>query len=68
MSERLGGTALPSILPIFPLTGVLLLPRGRLPLPFLPSRHLPLPFLPCRRQPILFLSIRPPPFRLLPRR
>jgi Lon protease-like protein len=28
MSERLGGTALPSILPIFPLTGVLLLPRG----------------------------------------
>ena len=32
MSERIGGTALPSILPIFPLTGVLLLPRGRLPL------------------------------------
>src|ERR1700730_2351272 len=31
MSERLGGTALPSILPIFPLTGVLLLPRGPLP-------------------------------------
>ena len=32
MSERPGGTALPSILPIFPLAGVLLLPRGRLPL------------------------------------
>ena len=30
MSERRGGAALPAILPIFPLTGVLLLPRGRL--------------------------------------
>ena len=29
MSERPGATALPEILPIFPLTGVLLLPRGQ---------------------------------------
>ena len=40
MSERLGGTALPSILPIFPLTGVLLLPRGRLPLNIFEPRYL----------------------------
>jgi Lon protease-like protein len=40
MSERLSGTALPSILPIFPLTGVLLLPRGRLPLNIFEPRYL----------------------------
>ena len=40
MSERIGGTALPSILPIFPLTGVLLLPRGRLPLNIFEPRYL----------------------------
>src|SRR5215472_3225607 len=40
MSERFGGTALPSILPIFPLTGVLLLPRGRLPLNIFEPRYL----------------------------
>jgi uncharacterized protein len=40
MSERMGGTALPSILPIFPLTGVLLLPRGRLPLNIFEPRYL----------------------------
>src|SRR6202022_1728053 len=40
MSERLGGNALPSILPIFPLTGVLLLPRGRLPLNIFEPRYL----------------------------
>ena len=40
MSERHGGTALPSILPIFPLTGVLLLPRGRLPLNIFEPRYL----------------------------
>ena len=40
MSERVGGTALPSILPIFPLTGVLLLPRGRLPLNIFEPRYL----------------------------
>src|SRR5436190_17714899 len=40
MSERLGGTALPLILPIFPLTGVLLLPRGRLPLNIFEPRYL----------------------------
>ena len=40
MSERLGGTALPTILPIFPLTGVLLLPRGRLPLNIFEPRYL----------------------------
>ena len=40
MSERLGGTALPSIIPIFPLTGVLLLPRGRLPLNIFEPRYL----------------------------
>jgi Lon protease-like protein len=40
MSERVGATALPSILPIFPLTGVLLLPRGRLPLNIFEPRYL----------------------------
>ena len=40
MSERVGGTALPSILPIFPLTGVLLLPRGLLPLNIFEPRYL----------------------------
>jgi uncharacterized protein len=40
MSEQPGGVALPSILPIFPLTGVLLLPRGRLPLNIFEPRYL----------------------------
>ena len=40
MSERQGETALPAILPIFPLTGVLLLPRGRLPLNIFEPRYL----------------------------
>ena len=40
MSERVGGTALPSILPIFPLTGVLLLPRSALPLNIYEPRYL----------------------------
>src|SRR6266566_144654 len=40
MSERRGGAALPEILPIFPLTGVLLLPRGRLPLNIFEPRYL----------------------------
>ena len=40
MSERRGGTALPAILPIFPLTGVLQLPRGRLPLNIFEPRYL----------------------------
>jgi Lon protease-like protein len=40
MSERRGGTTLPAILPIFPLTGVLLLPRGRLPLNIFEPRYL----------------------------
>jgi len=40
MSERVGQTALPSILPIFPLSGVLLLPRGRLPLNIFEPRYL----------------------------
>ena len=41
MSERRGGSAaLPAILPIFPLTGVLLLPRGRLPLNIFEPRYL----------------------------
>jgi Lon protease-like protein len=40
MSERRGGTTLPPILPIFPLTGVLLLPRGRLPLNIFEPRYL----------------------------
>jgi Lon protease-like protein len=40
MSERRGGATLPAILPIFPLTGVLLLPRGRLPLKIFEPRYL----------------------------
>ena len=41
MSVRRGGSAaLPAILPIFPLTGVLLLPRGRLPLNIFEPRYL----------------------------
>src|SRR5438132_9652606 len=40
MSERRGGAALPTILPIFPLPGVLLLPRGRLPLNIFEPRYL----------------------------
>jgi uncharacterized protein len=40
MSERVSRTALPSMLPIFPLTGVLLLPRGRLPLNIFEPRYL----------------------------
>jgi Lon protease-like protein len=41
MSDRRGGSAaLPAILPIFPLTGVLLLPRGRLPLNIFEPRYL----------------------------
>jgi Lon protease-like protein len=39
MSEP-GGPALPETLPIFPLTGVLLLPRGRLPLNIFEPRYL----------------------------
>ena len=40
MSERVSATVLPSILPIFPLTSVLLLPRGRLPLNIFEPRYL----------------------------
>ena len=40
MSERRGGGVLPAIIPIFPLTGVLLLPRGRLPLNIFEPRYL----------------------------
>lgn len=40
MSERRGAASLPSILPIFPLTGVLLLPRGKLPLNIFEPRYL----------------------------
>ena len=40
MSERRGTASLPSILPIFPLTGVLLLPRGKLPLNIFEPRYL----------------------------
>src|SRR5712672_3131113 len=40
MSDRRGGAALPTILPIFPLTAVLLLPRGRLPLNIFEPRYL----------------------------
>ena len=40
MSERRGGTTLPAILPIFPLTGVLLLPGGKLPLNIFEPRYL----------------------------
>src|SRR6516164_2527256 len=40
MAERHGAVALPAILPVFPLTGVLLLPRGRLPLNIFEPRYL----------------------------
>ena len=43
MSEapaRAHGRRCPTILPIFPLTGVLLLPRGRLPLNIFEPRYL----------------------------
>src|SRR5580704_1987106 len=40
MSDRRGEAALPTMLPIFPLTGVLLLPRGRLPLNIFEPRYL----------------------------
>ncbi len=40
MSERHGNRPLPAILPIFPLTGVLLLPRGHLPLNIFEPRYL----------------------------
>jgi uncharacterized protein len=40
VSERPGARALPDILPIFPLTGVLLLPRGHLPLNIFEPRYL----------------------------
>ena len=40
MSEGTGDAALPSILPIFPLAGVLLLARGRLPLNIFEPRYL----------------------------
>jgi uncharacterized protein len=40
MAERHGSVALPAILPIFPLAGVLLLPRGRLPLNIFEPRYL----------------------------
>src|SRR5918911_1885434 len=39
-SERMQRAALPDMLPIFPLTGVLLLPRGRLPLNIFEPRYL----------------------------
>ena len=41
---RGGSAALPVILPIFPLTGVLLLPRGRLPLNIFEPRYLAMIF------------------------
>src|ERR1700750_1228423 len=40
MRERRSAAALPDILPIFPLAGVLLLPRGRLPLNIFEPRYL----------------------------
>lgn len=40
MSERRDAAAFPGILPIFPLSGVLLLPRGRLPLNIFEPRYL----------------------------
>src|SRR5690242_13898899 len=40
MSEQRSGAGLPGILPIFPLAGVLLLPRGRLPLNIFEPRYL----------------------------
>jgi Lon protease-like protein len=42
MSERRDAAALPGVLPIFPLSGVLLLPRGRLPLNIFEPRYLAL--------------------------
>ena len=40
MSERPGNRTLPPVLPIFPLNGVLLLPRGQLPLNIFEPRYL----------------------------
>jgi uncharacterized protein len=40
MSEQPGERALPALIPIFPLTGVLLLPRGQLPLNIFEPRYL----------------------------
>jgi uncharacterized protein len=40
VSERPGNRTLPAILPIFPLAGVLLLPRGHLPLNIFEPRYL----------------------------
>jgi Lon protease-like protein len=40
MTDRSAGAALPDIIPIFPLPGVLLLPRGRLPLNIFEPRYL----------------------------
>ena len=40
MSEQGSGANLPAILPIFPLVGVLLLPRGKLPLNIFEPRYL----------------------------
>lgn len=40
MADRPYGAALPDLLPIFPLPGVLLLPRGRLPLNIFEPRYL----------------------------
>ena len=40
MSEQRSAAALPAMIPIFPLTGVLLLPRGRLPLNIFEPRYL----------------------------
>lgn len=40
MSERPGSSTLPGMIPIFPLTGVLLLPRGQLPLNIFEPRYL----------------------------
>jgi Lon protease-like protein len=39
MTDRPAGAALPDIIPIFPLPGVLLLPRGRLPLNIFEPRY-----------------------------
>jgi uncharacterized protein len=40
MSEQRRTATLPTMIPIFPLTGVLLLPRGRLPLNIFEPRYL----------------------------
>jgi Lon protease-like protein len=40
VSERPGSRTLPAVLPIFPLNGVLLLPRGQLPLNIFEPRYL----------------------------